>query len=332
MKNYLIILVSSCLLVIPGVGVAQTSGTIKMLPPSQSDDHNQICQSGSVNKLLSWDGVRPILCNKDVVVDDAGHVGIGTSAPTQPLTVAKTDGLYGGPASSGQTQPFGAIRLLYGSIAGDMGVHSNGALWLQNSGVTNLASNYPLSFNPNGGNVGVGTLSPASKLDVAGGVKAGNDTSTCSGTNAGTIRWTGSAMEYCNGTAWVGFSAPSLAMSTQQIAGIPFVHDATRTVASGTFATADGYVGAAMACNGAWNGSNPGGNRLSVYLTVGGNIVAAATAQDSTGEMDYWEIDHASLFSYVPKNTAWALVVRANENKDKNGPSNCSLTLTRFGS
>jgi type II secretory pathway pseudopilin PulG len=48
------------------------------------------------------------------------------------------------------------------------------------------------------GNVGIGTVSPAEKLEVNGGIKIGNST----GTNAGTIRWTGSAFEGYNGSEW----------------------------------------------------------------------------------------------------------------------------------
>ena len=56
------------------------------------------------------------------------------------------------------------------------------------------------------GNMGVGTASPRAKLDVGGGVKIGNDSDACAATKSGTVRWDGSTMEYCNGTAWVGFA------------------------------------------------------------------------------------------------------------------------------
>ena len=59
-----------------------------------------------------------------------------------------------------------------------------------------------LRIIPNG-SVGIGTSSPAAKLDVAGGIRVANDPTTCMGSNAGTIRWTGSMFEGCNGTSWM---------------------------------------------------------------------------------------------------------------------------------
>lgn len=58
-------------------------------------------------------------------------------------------------------------------------------------------------------NVGIGTASPAAKLDVGGPVKIGSG--TCSSTTAGAIQYSGSAMQWCNGTAW-----STLASSTSQ--------------------------------------------------------------------------------------------------------------------
>ncbi|GMV39573.1 MAG: hypothetical protein AMXMBFR64_12890 [Myxococcales bacterium] len=52
------------------------------------------------------------------------------------------------------------------------------------------------------GNVGVGTNDPQAKLAVAGGIQVGLDGGACTEARAGTIRWTGTAFEGCDGTAW----------------------------------------------------------------------------------------------------------------------------------
>lgn len=49
------------------------------------------------------------------------------------------------------------------------------------------------------GNVGIGTVSPGAKLDVAGKIKVSNDTSA---PQAGNIRWTGTDFEGYDGTEW----------------------------------------------------------------------------------------------------------------------------------
>ena len=55
-----------------------------------------------------------------------------------------------------------------------------------------------------GGNVGIGTTDPQAKLEVAGGIKIGQDAATCDSANEGTMRYdtTANRMEYCNGTVW----------------------------------------------------------------------------------------------------------------------------------
>lgn len=51
--------------------------------------------------------------------------------------------------------------------------------------------------------VGVGVTAPAARLDVNGAVKVANDSSTCSSTNAGAIRFSSSGFQGCDGTNWV---------------------------------------------------------------------------------------------------------------------------------
>ena len=61
-----------------------------------------------------------------------------------------------------------------GSYGGAMDMGTDGdASWLQSTDRNNLATVNPLLLNPNGGNVGIGTMSPVSKLDVNGGFSVG---------------------------------------------------------------------------------------------------------------------------------------------------------------
>ena len=95
-----------------------------------------------------------------------GNVGIGTTSPALKAEIrGATTGL---PATSGTSQPNGTLRVSNaGSIfVMDMGIASAGA-WLQGAWNSNLASNVPVLLNPNGGNVGIGTIvAPGAALDV----------------------------------------------------------------------------------------------------------------------------------------------------------------------
>jgi len=70
---------------------------------------------------------------------------------------------------------------------------------------------------------GIGTVTPASALDVNGGVKIGADSASCSASKEGTIRYVAAsdAWEFCNGSAWTtlggGGGLPSGASQYQMI-------------------------------------------------------------------------------------------------------------------
>ncbi len=67
------------------------------------------------------------------------------------------------------------------------------------------------------GNVGVGTTAPAAKLDVNGDIRIGTSTSSCTSANEGATRYDGTykRMEFCNGTAWRPFIMAAMTYASQ---------------------------------------------------------------------------------------------------------------------
>jgi hypothetical protein len=119
----------------------------------------------SVTGTVTADGLT-VDTNTLVVDATNNRVGIGTSSPRTLLHVT---GLTGDddPALGSSAAPV-FISNTANSYGLNIGVNSAGAGWLQaQSNTTSTA--YDLLLNPLGGNVGIGTSSPANKLHVAGG-------------------------------------------------------------------------------------------------------------------------------------------------------------------
>jgi hypothetical protein len=89
-----------------------------------------------------------------ITVDTSQKVGIGTASPTGILNVKGTGGSTF-PATSGSTQSAGLVtRLQQGGAIGsvmDIGGNGGGGSWIQVTEASNLATNYSLLLNPNGG-------------------------------------------------------------------------------------------------------------------------------------------------------------------------------------
>ncbi|MFH0808549.1 MAG: hypothetical protein V1888_02945 [archaeon] len=146
---------------------------IEFITPTSGGAAAQIRTAGTSNGLL----IKSSSGGNQLFLKDDGNVGIGTTTPVTSLHLAgsTTTAL---PATSGTTQSTGN-RLRIGSVSGvgngilDIGNVPGGNAWLQVTDSSNLAVNYNLLLNPNGGNVGIGTTSPSSLFHVAGNAQIG---------------------------------------------------------------------------------------------------------------------------------------------------------------
>ena len=96
------------------------------------------------------------------------QTGIGTTTPVNKLQVETS---LAEPATTGATAN-GNLRLSgsTGSHVLDFGLSSAATYaWLQARSKSAYGTNYNLVLNPNGGNVGIGTLTPTAKLNLSGG-------------------------------------------------------------------------------------------------------------------------------------------------------------------
>ena len=112
-----------------------------------------------------YNGAGSSITANALSIANTGDIGIGTPSPSQLLEIKL--GSKSVPATSGSGTN-GTLRLSEsgdGAVL-DMGVNGGAYSWIQARNSADFTANYPLAINPNGGNVGIGTTSPAALLDL----------------------------------------------------------------------------------------------------------------------------------------------------------------------
>lgn len=64
------------------------------------------------------------------------------------------------------------------------------------------------------GEVGIGTTTPVTKLEVSGGVRISMESATCATSYAGTLRYNVGSVEFCNGISWAAFGTAGSGVGT----------------------------------------------------------------------------------------------------------------------
>jgi hypothetical protein len=233
---------------------------------------------------------RAFLATKNSNTTFPNNFGIGfnkTTAPyseTEPgakLHVTTAAGTNAGiPATSGTT--FNGIARFqpnYGTYGEslDFGFNVSPSYgWIQATNNANLAVNYSLALNPNGGNVGIGNSSPTSTLDIYG--LQANTGATSANSPTGTLR-----LAYA-GSPGAGTFGSSLVFTQQWYSGTPTAQVAVGQI-TGVKIAGDGSFGGGLAF---WT-SNATANSLAERLRITNNggvsFGATGTAYGSSGQI-----------------------------------------------
>jgi len=141
-------------------------------------------------------------------IDPSGNVGIGTTSPSARLHTTGTVRFQNYTSGTLQVDANGNLSVGSGSNVFNAGT---GLSWSGNTLNSLWTANGNNIYNNNSGNVGIGTTSPAAKLEVAGGVRVGNGfnisiPNTCGGnwiTSADMAIWTSDHTGGCGDEAYI---------------------------------------------------------------------------------------------------------------------------------
>jgi hypothetical protein len=154
-----------------------------------------------------------------IVKNSSGNVGIGTAtvATNFRTQFLGTAGSNTSAASSGTTQAASAVLRLQagGGFTGTLDIGQGGGTgsWLQSCDTSDLSTTYSLLLNPAGGNVGIGTSSPNTKLQASAGSSGSGVVNTLRLQNVGTSAGDGARILFTAGTSTDGAGIASTGVS-----------------------------------------------------------------------------------------------------------------------
>ncbi len=180
-----------------------------------------------------------------MTIDQNGQVGIGTSAPSNLLSLfadggdanidleAYENGMYSNfinfkkyrgtsasPAIVGSSDRLGLLQF-QGYDGSTLRTPVSIEVRMDGTpGAADMPSRIDIHTTPDGsstpverltirntGFVGIGSTSPRSRLEVNGDIQIGNSSVACDGTKVGALRYNTGSVEFCNGTSWAALSS-----------------------------------------------------------------------------------------------------------------------------
>ena len=314
-----------------------STGTTYTYSAGMTTWSSQAWGSGVAGAYLKFETTsdNTILRTERMRIDKDGNVGIGSTAPGELLSlgtagatagvlslagsgsgkaIINTSAAAGTPTltlptnsgtflveDAGSVYP--AVDLYFGNIHASNVYTSN----LIGDGVNNIV------INPNtkdlvisSGNVGIGTLLPNFKLDVAGnasisatlslGPMVQGDAGTCDVTNAGKQYYDGDQNKfyYCNGTTWTEMGSGGSSFWDQTLGALYPVNNTVDLLIGGDSTTSAKFAFTGVNTGGVPTASISGTVPVAVYLTGNGNLAMTNMANLTLGGASTGEVDVAN--------------------------------------